>query len=77
MRRKILLFGAGCFALLFILLVAFVLLLPHLVNLESIKEKIEALLFQQVGGRVQYQKMDLSLFSKARGRSSPGDHIHR
>jgi hypothetical protein len=43
---------AGCFALLFILLVAFVLLLPYLVNLESMREKIEALLFQQVGGKV-------------------------
>ena len=59
MRRKILLLGAGCVALFFILLGALVLLLPYLVNLESIREKIEALLFQQVGGRVEYQKMDL------------------
>ena len=71
MRRKILLFGAGCFALLFILLVAFLLLLPHLVNLESTKEKIEALLFRQVGGRVQYQKMDLHYFPR------PGVEAHQ
>ena len=44
MRRKILLFGAGCFGLLLILLVAFFLLLPYLINLEPISEKIEALL---------------------------------
>ena len=62
MRRKIILFGAGCVALLFILLVALVLLLPSFVNLESTKEKIEALLFRQIGGRVEYQKMDLHYF---------------
>jgi hypothetical protein len=70
-RRKIVLFGAGCFALLFILLVAFVLLLPYLVNLESIREKIEALLFQQVGGSVKYQKMDLFYFPR------PGVEVHQ
>ncbi len=71
MRRKILLFGAGCFALLFILLVAFVLLSPYLVNLESIREKIEALLFQQVGGNVKYQKIDLFYFPR------PGVEVHQ
>jgi len=71
MRRKILLFGAGCVALLFILLVALVLLLPSLVNLESTKEKIETLLFRQVGGRVEYQKMDLHYFPR------PGVEAHQ
>jgi len=71
MRRKILLFGAGGCALLFILLVAFVLLLPYLVNLESIREKIEALLFQRVGGRVEYRKMDLFYFPR------PGVEAHQ
>jgi len=70
-RRKIFLFGGGCFALLLILLVAFVLLLPYLVNLESIKEKIEGLLFQQVGGRVGYQKIDLFYFPR------PGVKAHQ
>jgi len=64
MRRKIILFGAGGCALLFILLVAFALLLPYLVNLESIREKIEALLSQRVGGRVAYQKMDPFFFPR-------------
>ena len=64
MRRKIFLFGGGCIALLSILLVAFVLLLPYLVNLEPIRDKIEALLFQQVGGRVKYQKIDLFYFPR-------------
>ena len=64
MRRKILFFAAGCIALAFILLVAFVLLLPYLVNLESIRDKIEALLLQQVGGRVEYQKIDLFYFPR-------------
>jgi hypothetical protein len=70
-RRKIFLFGGGCFALLLILLVAFVLLLPYLVNLESTKEKIEDLLFQQVGGRVGYQKIDLFYFPR------PGVKAHQ
>jgi AsmA-like C-terminal region len=64
MRRKIFLIGGGCFALLFILLVAFAFLLPYLVNLESVREKIEALLFQQVGGKVAYQKIDLFYFPR-------------
>jgi len=64
MRRKILLFAARCFALLFILLVAFVLLLPSLVNLESVRNKIEALLLEQVGGKVEYQRMDLFYFPR-------------
>jgi hypothetical protein len=71
MRRKILFFAAGCFALLFILLVAFVLFLPYLVNLESIRDKIEALLFQQVGGRVEYQKIDIFYFPR------PGVKAHQ
>ncbi len=71
MRRKILLFGAGCFGLLFILLVAFLLLLPYLINLEPIREKTEALLFQQVGGKVEYQKIDLFYFPR------PGVKAHR
>jgi hypothetical protein len=71
MRRKILLFAAGCFTLLFILLVVFALLLPYLVNLESIREKIEALLFQQVGGKVEYQKIDLLYFPR------PGVKAHQ
>jgi hypothetical protein len=71
MKRKILLFAAGSFALFFILLVAFVLLLPHLVSLESTREKIEALLFQQVGGKVEYQKMDLFYFPR------PGVKAHQ
>jgi len=65
-RRKIFLFVGGCFALLLILLVAFVLLLPYLVNLESVRERIEALLFQQVGGKVEYQKIDLFYFPRPR-----------
>jgi uncharacterized protein involved in outer membrane biogenesis len=42
--------------------VGFLLLLPYLINLEPIKEKILADLLQQVGGRVEYQKLDLSYF---------------
>jgi len=71
MRRKIVFFGAGCFALLLILFVALALLLPYLVNLESTREKIEALLFRQVGGRVEYRKIDLFYFPR------PGVEVHQ
>jgi hypothetical protein len=64
MRRKILLFATGCFALLFILLAAFVLLLPYLVNLEPVRQKVEAFLLQQTGGKVEYQKIDLFYFPR-------------
>jgi hypothetical protein len=70
-RRRIFFFGGGCLALLFVLLVVFLLLLPYLVNLESTKEKIEGLLFQQVGGRVGYQKIDLFYFPR------PGVEAHQ
>jgi len=63
-KRKLLFFAGGCIALVSILLVAFVLLLPYLVNLEPVRDKIEALLFQQVGGRVEYQKIDLFYFPR-------------
>lgn len=70
-RKKILLRVTGCFALLFILLVGFMLLLPYLINLELIREKILTALFQQVGWRVEYQKIDLFCFPK------PGVKVHQ
>jgi hypothetical protein len=70
-KRKIFLFTTGCLALLFILLIAFALLLPYIVNLEPIRDKIETLLFQEVGGRVEYQKIDLFYFPR------PGINAHQ
>jgi hypothetical protein len=63
-RRKIFLWIVGSLICLTSFLVGFLLLLPYLVNLESVRDKIEALLFQQVGGRVEYQKIDLFYFPR-------------
>ena len=63
-RRKIFLWIIGSLICLTSFLVGLLLLLPYLINLESVRDKIEALLFQQVGGRVEYQKIDLFYFPR-------------
>jgi uncharacterized protein involved in outer membrane biogenesis len=70
-RRKIFLWIIGSLICLTGVLVGFLLLLPYLINLEPIREKVEALLFQQVGGRVEYQKIDLFYFPR------PGVKAHQ
>ena len=61
-HTKILLWLSASLAILLILLVGVILLLPYLINLEPVKERILAILFQQVGGKVEYQRLDLSFF---------------
>src|SRR5512139_3971533 len=70
-RRKIFLWIIGSLICLTSLLVGFLLLLPYLINLEPIRDKIEALLFQQVGGKVEYRKIDLFYFPR------PGVNAHQ
>jgi len=60
MRRKIFLIGGGCFALLLILLVAFALLLPYLINLEPIRDKNRAPSSSRWEGR--WRTKDRSLY---------------
>src|SRR3990172_2983646 len=68
MRRcwKIFLWIIGGLIGLTSLLAGFLLLLPYLINQDPIKEKILAVLLQQVGGRVEYQRVDLSYFPQPR-----------
>ena len=61
-RRKIFLWIIGSLICLTSLLVGFLLLLPYLITLEPTKEKILALLSAQVGGKVEYRKLDLFYF---------------
>ena len=61
-RRKISLWIIGSLICLASLLLCFLVLLPYLINLEPVKERILAILFQQVGGKVEYQRLDLSYF---------------
>jgi len=65
-HKKILLWVSGSLACLILLLVGGMLLLPYLINLEPVMEKILAVLSQQVGGRVEYQRLDLSYFPQPR-----------
>ena len=65
-HKKILLGLSGSLAILLLLLVGLILLLPYLINLEPVKERILAILFRQVGGKVEYQRLDLSFFPQPR-----------
>ena len=63
-QNKIVLWIIG--SLLFFLLLAggFVLLLPRLIGMEPIKERILTKLSQEVGGQVTYGSLDLSYFPR-------------
>ncbi|MBW2174474.1 MAG: hypothetical protein JRF64_07525, partial [Deltaproteobacteria bacterium] len=58
-RKKIYLWVGGSIGVLFILLLALMLLLPRLINLETLREKIIADVSQTVGGVVEFEKIDL------------------
>ncbi len=49
-----------------VLLVVFILLLPTLINLEPMREKVLATVSQKVGGEVKFQRLDLSFFPRPR-----------
>jgi hypothetical protein len=61
-HKKILIGVLGSLGCLIIFLMGAMLLLPYLINLEPVKERILAILSQQVGGTVEYQGLDLSFF---------------
>ena len=52
--------------ILLILLSTLVLLLPHIINLGPVKERILIYLSQKAGGRVNFQKVDISYFPYCR-----------
>ena len=66
--KKPLLWLVGCLVVLLLLLGAFVLSLPYLVNLEPVKEKVITALSQQVGGRIEYRTLELAYFPQPRVR---------
>jgi uncharacterized protein involved in outer membrane biogenesis len=63
-RKKIYLWVAGSIGVLLILLLALVVLLPRLINLELLRERILADVSQTVGGVVEFEKIDLSFFPR-------------
>ncbi len=56
----------GATGVLFVLLLALILLLPKIVNLEPIRQKIIATISEEVGGELEYRSIDLSFFPRPR-----------
>jgi len=61
-RKKISLWIMGGVGVLLILLLAFLLIVPRLINLEPIREKALSSISEKVGGEVKFQRFDLSFF---------------
>jgi len=61
-RKRFLWIGGGLVGGLLVLVVALALVLPHLLHLPSVREKILAQASRQVKGEVAFSKLDLSLF---------------
>lgn len=64
--KKITLWVIGSTGTILILLLALLLLLPKLINLQPVKGKILANLSRTVGGQVEFHKVDLSFFPRLR-----------
>lgn len=60
--KKIIVRVLGGIGIFLILLSAFLLLLPYIINLGPVKERILIYLSQNVGARVNFQKVDISYF---------------
>jgi len=56
----------GAIAVLFVLLLILILLLPRIINLEPIRQKIIARVSEEVGGELEYGSIDLSFFPRPR-----------
>ena len=65
-QKKIVLWIIGSLLVFLLLAGGFVLLLPRLIDMEPIKERILTKLSQEVGGQVKYERLDLSYFPKPR-----------
>ena len=55
-RKKIAIWVMGVIGALLVLLLVLMLLLPRIINLEPIKQKIIARISQEVGGEVEFQR---------------------
>jgi len=63
-RKRISLWAAGAIGILLALLLILILLLPKILNLEPVREKILTNISQQVGGKLEFQRVDLSFFPR-------------
>jgi hypothetical protein len=65
-RKKILIWVMGSLVTLFLLAGGFVLLLPRLIDMEPVRQRILLKLSQELGGKVTYESVDLSYFPRPR-----------
>ena len=65
-RKKIILWVGGAIGIVLVLLLILILLLPRLINIEPVRERILATISQTVGGKVELQQVDLSFFPRPR-----------
>ena len=65
-RKKPFFWIIGILGTLFILLLVTLLLLPHLINLEPVKQNIQASVSQIIEGEMQYQRADITFFPRPR-----------
>jgi hypothetical protein len=65
-RKKISLWVMGIIGGLLALLVISLLLLPRLINLEPVKKRVLTTISQRVGGKLEFQRVDLSFFPRPR-----------
>ncbi|HEY6010856.1 MAG TPA: AsmA family protein, partial [Nitrospirota bacterium] len=63
-RKKLLLWSSGVVSLLAVLLIAIVVLAPAYLDSTGVKSKIQAAVSEKLGGKVSYERIDLSLFPR-------------
>ena len=61
-RKKILLWSSGIIGLLTAVLIAVVVLAPLYLDSQGVKNKIQAAVSEKLGGKVSYERIDISLF---------------
>jgi hypothetical protein len=64
--KKYFLWTAGFLGALLVLLLVTLFLLPHFINLEPMRKKIETAISQQIGEQVKFQRVDFSFFPRPR-----------
>ena len=61
-RKKILLWSSGIVGLLTAVLIAVIVLAPMYLDSQGVKNKIQAAVSEKLGGKVSYERIDVSLF---------------
>ena len=65
-RKKILLWFTGILSILIILILTLGIIAPRFIKTEYVKDTIVTILSQKLGGQIEFQKVDLSVFPRPR-----------